>query len=117
MSLARAGGKRADISLGGDLLNPGLDPAEVLSLLAGELQKGDAVVHDGKALLHLLDRLGLPLPESFGWDTMLAAYLLNPQEKSYRLAALCPDLPEDAATLCSLAAWRPGRRRGWKRTA
>ena len=109
VSLARSGGKRADISLGGDLLNPGLDPAEVLGLLSSELQKGDAVVHNGKALLHSLDRLRLPLPETFGWDTMLAAYLLNPQEKSYRLAALCPDLQEDAATLCSLAAWQKER--------
>ena len=109
VSLARAGGKRAEISLGGDLLNPGLDPAEVLSILSSDLKNGDAVVHNGKALLHMLDRLRLPLPEAFGWDTMLAAYLLNPQEKSYRLAALCPDLPEDAATLCSLAAWQKTR--------
>ena len=109
VTMARAGGKRAEISLGGDLLNPGLDPSEVLSLLAGELMKGEAVVHNGKALLHMLDRLGLSMPETFGWDTMLAAYLLNPQEKSYRLAALCPELPEDAATLCSLAAWQKSR--------
>ena len=107
--LAREGGKRAEISLGGDLLSPGLDPAEVLEKLIGELKKGDAVVHDGKALLHMLDRSGLDLPECFGWDTMLAAYLLNPQEKSYRLGALCPDLPEDAATLCALAAWQKTR--------
>ena len=107
--LARTGGKRAEIPLGGDLLNPGLDPAEVLMQLDNELQKGDAIVHNGKALLHILDRQGLPLPETFGWDTLLAAYLLNPQEKSYRLAALCPDLPEDAATTCSLAAWQKTR--------
>ena len=109
VSLAREGGKRAEISLGGDLLSPGLDPAEVLGSLAGELKKGEAVVHNGKALLHMLDRCGLEKPESFGWDTMLAAYLLNPQEKSYRLGALCPDLPEDAGTLCSLAVWQKAR--------
>ena len=91
VSLAREGGKRAEITLGGDLLNPGLDPAEVLGCLTAELKKGDAVVHNGKALLHMLDRCGLETPESFGWDTMLAAYLLNPQEKSYRLGALCPN--------------------------
>ena len=104
--LARSGGKRASITLGGDLLNPGPDPSEVMVFLAEELKEGNAVVHDGKAWLHRLDRQGLDLPESFGWDTMLAAYLLNPQEKSYRLAALCPDLPEDAATLYSLAVWQ-----------
>ena len=52
--LAREGGKRAEISLGGDLLSPGLDPAEVLEKLTGELKRGNAVVHDGKALLHML---------------------------------------------------------------
>ena len=109
VSLAREGGKRAEITLGGDLLNPGADPAEVMGCLAEELKQGNAVVHNGKALLHTLDRCGAAIPESFGWDTMLAAYLLNPQEKSYRLGALCPDLPEDAGTLCALAAWQKRR--------
>ncbi len=106
VSLAREGGKRAEISLGGDLLTPGIDPKEALEALWEEIEHGDVIVHNGKALLHLLDRAGLETPETFGWDTMLAAYLLNPQEKSYRLGALCPDLPEDAGTLCALAAWQ-----------
>ena len=106
VSMAKESGARAVITLGGDLLNPGMDPGEVLGLLAGEIRKGSAVVHDGKTWLRRLDRAGLPLPETFGWDTMLGAYLLNPQEKSYRMKALCPDLPEDAATLCSLQAWQ-----------
>ena len=105
-SLARKGGKRAEINLGGDLLNPGLDPGEVLESLLEELKHGDGIVHNGKALLHQMNRYGLEVPETFGWDTMLAAYLLNPQEKSYRLGALCQDLPEDAGTLCALAAWQ-----------
>ena len=109
VSLAREGGKRAEITLGGDLLSPGPDPAEVLGCLAEELGAGEAVVHDGKTLLHKLSRCGAALPEQFGWDTMLAAYLLNPQEKSYRLGALCPDLPEDAGTLCALARWQKAR--------
>ena len=109
VSLARENGKRAEVSLGGDLLTPGLEPAEVLGCLSEELKTGNAVVHNGKGLLHMLDRSGLAVPENFGWDTMLAAYLLNPQEKSYRLGALCPDLPEDAGTLCALAAWQKAR--------
>ena len=44
------------------------------------------ITHDGKHLLHLLDDRGLPLPE-IAFDTMLAAYALNPQEKSYHLSA------------------------------
>ena len=106
VSMAKESGIRARITLGGDLLNPGMDPAEALSALAEAIRDGNGIVHDGKTWLKRLDRAGLPLPDRFAWDTMLGAYLLNPQEKSYRMSALCPDLPEDAGTLCSLAAWQ-----------
>ncbi len=106
ISLAVESGHRAVIGLGGDLLTPGPDPAEVLQLLGDVIRDGNAAVHDGKAWLRRLEKAGAALPESFRWDTMLGAYLLNPQEKSYRLGALCPDLPEDAATVCSLQAWQ-----------
>ena len=102
LSLAAEKGSRARLPLGGDLLSPGPDPAEILPLLAREAVRKMAVVHDGKKWLHRLDGMGLPLPEAFAWDTMLGAYLLNPQEKSYRLQALCPDQEEDASTLCAL---------------
>ena len=106
VSLATEEGKRAVVTLGGDLLTPGPDPAEVLQVLGEAIRGGNAAVHDGKAWLHRLAKAGVPLPEEFRWDTMLGAYLLNPQEKSYRLGALCPDMPEDAATLCSLQKWQ-----------
>lgn len=44
------------------------------------------VTHNGKKLLHTLAVQGRPLPE-IAFDTMLAAYVLNPQEKSYHLSA------------------------------
>ena len=44
------------------------------------------VTHDGKRLLSTLADRGLPLP-AIAFDTMLAAYALNPQEKSYHLSA------------------------------
>ena len=103
ITLARENGRRAQAALGGDLLTPGLAPEEVLEVIAPALAGGTAVVHDGKKWLHTLSRYGLPLPEGFGWDTMLGAYLLNPQEKSYRLKNLFPDAEEDASALCSLA--------------
>ena len=106
VTLAAETGDRLRVSLGGDLLMPGLDPLEVMTLLSPLLQSGRAVVHDGKHLLHQLDRMKLPLPEKLEWDTMLGAYLLNPQEKSYRLKALCPDWEEDAAAVCSLWRWQ-----------
>ena len=106
ITAARENGDFCEILLGGDLLNPGLDPEEVLRMLAPALGNGNAVVHDGKSLLHRLDRYGIGTPESFEWDTMLGAYLLNPQEKSYRLGALCPSFPQDARTVCSLYVWQ-----------
>jgi len=112
ISLATEKGKRIRMTLGGDLLNPGLDPGEILPLLIPEMKKGGMVVHDGKRLLHVLAKRNLSLPEMFEWDTMLGAYLLNPQEKSYRLKALFPDGEEDASALCSLWVWQRERIRG-----
>ena len=109
MSIASQGGQWAMIGLGGDLLNPGPDPHEVLALLAPVLCSHPAVVHDGKRLWHQLHKMSLPLPERFDWDTMLGAYLINPQEKSYSLAALRGELPEDARGIASLAAWQKGK--------
>ena len=106
ITLALANGKRAVIPLGGDLLSPGVDPVEALSWAAPEIAKEKAVVHDGKRLMHRLNRWRIPLPDGFAWDTMLGAYLLNPQEKSYQLSALCPNMEPDAAAVCSLWDWQ-----------
>ena len=106
MSVAAQDGKYAVISLGGDLLMPGLDPQEVLTALAPVLQAHPAIVHDGKRLWHQLNKMRLPLPERYDWDTMLGAYLINPQEKSYTYAALRGELPEDARGVLSLAVWQ-----------
>ena len=103
LSLARITGKQAVIPVVADLLTPGMDPAEALGALREVWRSGNAVVHDGKKWLHLLDRLGVELPERFAWDTMLGAYLLNPQEKSYALEALTPDGGNTAASVCQLA--------------
>ncbi len=109
MSIAAQDGACCEVRLGGDLLLPGLDAAEVLSQLAPLLCAHPALVHDGKRLWHQLDRLTLPLPEKFAWDTMLGAYLINPQEKSYTLSALRGGLPEDARGVLSLSAWQRRR--------
>ena len=106
VSLCAADGRWARVTLGGDLLTPGADPAEVLRALAEELCAHPALVHDGKRLLHSLRRAGAPLPECFAWDTMLGAYLLNPQEKSYAFQSLRGGLPDDARGIASLARWQ-----------
>ncbi len=89
----------------GDLLDPGVNPDEALQCIAEHAGR-PLTVHDGKRLCHLFAKAGLPRPEGFAWDTMLGAYLLDPQEKSYALAALCGDLPADARGLLALAAWQ-----------
>lgn len=106
MSIAAQDGQCAMINLGGDLLMPGLDPVEVLTALAPVLGAHPAIVHDGKKLWHQLDKLHLTLPDSYDWDTMLGAYLINPQEKSYTWAALRGEMPDDARGVLSLAMWQ-----------
>ena len=106
VTVARADGKTACFVLGGDLLMPGLDQMEVMRALSERITWEKCAVHDGKRLWHQLSGMNLPLPEKFGWDTMLGAYLLNPQEKSYRLKMLCPDWEENAAAVMSLSQWQ-----------
>ncbi len=91
-------GRLAEIALQQDMLSDGLLPENAWQALKPLLSQ-KLYVHDGKALLHLLQDQGLPLPE-FAWDTMLGAYLRNPQEKSYALSQFAR---EDAAGVLSLA--------------
>lgn len=106
LSLASETGAWCVVTMGGDLLSLGADPQELLDVLAPVMQAHPMCVHDGKLLWHQLHRAKLPLPEAFAWDTQLGAYLLNPQEKSYSLKALCGDLPADARGLLSLCAYQ-----------
>ena len=103
ITLAARDGQNTLLSLGGDLLSPGIDPVEALQVLAPFLCAHPSVVHDGKHLLHLLHHYSLPLPEQFAWDTMLGAYLLDPQMKGYGLAAVTEGLTADARGIAQLA--------------
>ncbi len=109
LTVAASGGQWARAVLGGDLLNPGADPEELLRALAPELCAHPAAVHDGKRLAHQLMRAGAQVPSAYRWDTMLGAYLLDPQQKSYAFTALKEELPEDARGLLSLAGWQERR--------
>lgn len=91
-------GRLARVALQQDMLSPGLLPEEAWQALAPLLAR-PLYVHDGKSLLHLLSARQLPLPQ-FAWDTMLGAYLHNPQEKSYALRQFAR---EDAAGILQLA--------------
>ena len=99
---------RLRMPLGGDLIDPGISAAEALEaarpLLAAKAPKA---LYDVKAL-------GALLPETGGdaFDTMLAAYVLDPQRPSYDLQALCEsagtpwDAACPAASLWPLRAWQ-----------
>ena len=63
---------------------PGADGDPIMD--AAPVWQRPVITHDGKRLLHTLADRGCALPE-IAFDTMLAAYVLNPQEKSYHLSA------------------------------
>lgn len=76
-------GTCAEILVQEDMLSDGMTPEEAWQSLRPFLGR-KLYVHDGKSLLHQLAAQHLPLPQ-FVWDTMLGAYLHNPQEKTYAL--------------------------------
>ena len=91
-------GRLCDIALQQDMLSPGLLPEEAWQALSPLLER-KLFVHDGKTLLHLLRQQHLPLP-SFQWDSMLGAYLHNPQEKSYALSQFAREDAMGVLSLC-----------------
>ena len=97
-----ANGRRYRVSLQGDLLNPGLARGDVLLALSPLYTGQELVVHDLKSLLHKLADISAPLPERVLWDTMIGAYLVNPQERSYALHNFTPGGEEDASQLLPL---------------
>ena len=99
---------RLRMPLGGDLIDPGIGEAEALEA-ARPLRACEAP----KALYNV-KALGEALPETGGdaFDTMLAAYVLDPQRPSFDLRALCEGtgVPWDeacpAASLWPLRLWQ-----------
>ena len=87
-----------EIELSMDMLSMGLTMEEAWDALRPLLSR-PLYVHDGKRLWHLLAQQHLPLPQ-IAWDTMLAAYLINPQEKTYALSHFAAD---DAGGVLALA--------------
>ena len=87
-----------EIELAMDLLSQGMTMEEAWEELRPLLSR-PLYVHDVKRLWHLLSSLSLPLP-SCAWDSMVAAYLINPQEKNYALSHFAAD---DAGGVLSLS--------------
>jgi len=91
--------QRIKAQLGGqvgmfDLPGVGGDPIAACA----PVWQGKIITHDGKRLLHTLRDQGQALPEIV-FDTMLAAYVLNPQERNYHLSSFAE---ADASGVLSL---------------
>lgn len=71
---------------------------EVLIEIAPLLQKTGLITHDAKRFLHRLQRLHLALPQIVH-DTMILAYLHNPQERSYALSSFAAPDAQGVASL------------------
>jgi DNA polymerase-1 len=92
---------------GDDALLVPRDMHGALAWLSGE-EAPELLVHDGRAQAQLLLGLGVQHPQ-FGFDTQLAAYVLQPGRGSYELAAcarehLGLDLGRDAGSAAA-AVW------------
>ncbi len=85
-------------------------PLEI-AFAADVLAQGkNLVCHDLKTTLHRLDELGLPRG-SFGFDTALAAYDLNPSQSDYPVSKLATNflgisVDDGDAECCAEALWQ-----------
>jgi DNA polymerase-1 len=102
LTLASLDGRRFRVTLMGDLLSPGLSPGDALLSLSPLFEKQEIIVHDAKTLMHKLKDISAPQPYKAAWDTMIGAYIVNPQESSYGLHNFTPRGEEDASQLLPL---------------
>ena len=89
-----------------DMLTPGMDEEQVLRALEPVLKSIPLVVHDAKALFHKAAKLGLPLPK-IDHDLMIAAYLLEPEQKNSDLETVLHGAPIEAKGRRELAPVPP----------
>ena len=77
-------GRCCSVALGGDLLTPGLDESDVSAICAPLTACGKLLLHNAKDFMWPAVASGAKLE-----DTMLAAYVLNPQQDNRSLNDLC----------------------------
>ena len=90
LSIALDDGRQARVAINAgqqSLLDPvqGMDSGEALRAALSMMKRG-YVIHHAKQAFHLM-ALAPDSPDRLVFDTMIAAYLHNPQEKSYALQA------------------------------
>ena len=86
-----------------------LTPMEVQMAADCLFGRTDCICHDLKATMHRLDEMGL-LYGSFGFDTALAAYDLNPSQSDYPVSKLATNflgltVEDGDAAGCAEAIW------------
>jgi len=81
-----------------DLLTPGIEPDDALRALTPLACSGRLIVHDGKAAMHRFRKAGINIAAPF-FDTLIAQYLINPQERSYSLTHFAREDAEGVYTL------------------
>ena len=86
-----------------------LTPMEAQMLGDGLANRGNCVCHDMKATMHRLDELNLH-SGTFGFDTALAAYDLNPSQSDYPVSKLATNflgvsVEDSDAAACAEALW------------
>lgn len=93
LTLADDQGRQLRLSLASgqqDLFShQGVTQEEALRALSPILTKLGLITHDAKRFFHRLNALELPVPELRD-DTMIMAYLHNPQERNYALQSFAP---------------------------
>ena len=90
-----------------DIVHPGLYDDQIFAALTPVLKGVPMVVHGAKGLYHRFSRMKLPQP-TVVFDTMVAAYLLEPTHKSFDLAeTLAAENREEAAQLETMAEEEP----------
>ena len=91
-ALCAADGRAWVMPLAVDLLTPGMGEDQVLRGLAPLFEDTPLIVHDAKALFHKTAQLHLPMPK-IQHDLMIAAYLLEPDQKNSDLQTVLYGAP------------------------
>ena len=86
-----------------------LTPMEVQMAADCLTNRTDCVCHDLKSTMHRLDEMGIPYG-TFGFDTALAAYDLNPSQSDYPVSKLATNylsvgVEDGDAAGCAEAVW------------
>ena len=97
VAVCAADGRAWVMPIAMDLLTPGMGEDQALRGLVPVLEETPLIVHDAKALFHKAADLRLPIPK-IKHDIMIAAYLLEPDQKNSDLQTVLYGAPVEPKT-------------------